>query len=50
MFFRNDIKIRVYLSVNYVYSTRALIQNTIFTSHTGDGTPILRGHPSHAKV
>jgi len=27
-----------------------LIGDTIFTSPTGDGTAILRGHPSHAKV
>ena len=26
------------------------IGDTIFTSPTGDGTSILRGHPSHAKV
>ena len=24
--------------------------DTIFTSATGDGTAILRGHPSHARV
>ena len=27
-----------------------LIGDTIFTSPTGDGTNILRGHPSHVKV
>ena len=37
------------LSVN-VFSTKVLIGDTIFTSPTGDGTAILRGHPSHAKV
>ena len=37
------------MSVN-VFSTKALIEDTIFTSPTGDGTTILRGHPSHAKV
>ena len=51
----------LYLSVN-VFSTKALIGTLrslsndgllghyIFTSPTGDGTVILRGHPSHAKV
>ena len=34
----------LYLSVN------VLIGDTIFTSPNGDGTAILRGHPSHAKV
>ena len=38
-----------YLSVN-VLSTKVLIEDTIFTSPTGDGTAILRGHPRHAKV
>ena len=38
-----------FLSVN-VFSTKVLIGDTIFTSRTGDGTAILRGHPSHAKV
>ena len=37
------------MSVN-VFSTKVLIGDTIFTSPTGDGTAILRGHPSHAKV
>ena len=37
------------MSVN-VLSTKVLIGDIIFTSHTGDGTAILRGHPSHAKV
>ena len=39
----------LYLSVN-VFSTKVLIGDTIFTSPTGDGTAILRGHPSHSKV
>ena len=30
--------------------TKVLIVDTIFTSPTGDGTAILRDHPSHAKV
>ena len=38
-----------YLSVK-VFSTKVLIGDTIFTSPTGDGTAILRGHPRHAKV
>ena len=38
-----------YLNVN-VFSTKVLIGDTIFTSPNGDGTAILRGHPSHAKV
>ena len=38
-----------YLSIN-VFSMKVLIGDTIFTSPTGDGTAILRGHPSHAKV
>ena len=37
------------LSVN-VFSTKVIIGDTIFTSPTGDGTAILRGHQSHAKV
>ena len=32
------------------FSTKVLIGDTILTSPTGDGTAILRGHPSHAKV
>ena len=36
------IKKKLYLSV--------LIENTIFTSPTGDGTAILRGHPSQVMV
>ena len=42
-------KIALYLSVN-VFSTKVLIRDTIFTSPNGDGTAILRGHPSHATV
>ena len=38
-----------YLRVN-VFSTKVLIGHTMFTSPTGDGTAILGGHPSHAKV
>ena len=39
----------LYFSVN-VFSTKVVIEDTIFTSPTGDGTAIIRGHPSHAKV
>ena len=42
-------KCALYLSVN-VFSTKVLIRDTIFTSLIGDGTTILLGHPSHAKV
>ena len=42
-------KCTFYLSVN-VFSTKVLIGDTIFTSPNGDGTAILRGHLSHAKV
>ena len=42
-------KCTFYLSV-IVFSTKVLIGDTIFTSPNGDGTAILRGHPSHAKV
>jgi len=37
------------LSVN-VFSTEVLTGDTIFTSPTGDGATILRGHPSQVKV
>ena len=37
------------LSIN-VFSTKILIEDTIFTSPTGDGSAILCGHPSHTKV
>ena len=43
------MKKALYLSVN-VFSKKVRIGNTIFTSPTGEGTAILRGHPSHAKV
>ena len=39
----------LYLSVN-LFSTIVLIGDTIFESPTGDGTTILRDHPSFAKV
>ena len=37
------------LSVN-VFSTKVLIRTLYFTFPNGDGTAILRGHPSHARV
>ena len=37
------------LSIN-VFSTKIIIEDTIFTSPTGDGSAILYGHPSHTKV
>ena len=45
MYFKNAL----YLSVN-VFSRKVLIGDTIFTSLSGDGTAILRGHLTHAKV
>ena len=39
----------LYLSFN-VFRTLVLIEDTIFSSLTGDGNAILRGHPSYAKV
>ena len=33
-----------------VFSTKVLTGDTIFMFATRDGTAILRGHPSHAKV
>ena len=46
---RERKKHALYLSVN-VFSTKVLIEDTIFTSPTGDRTTTLHGHPSHAKV
>ena len=40
----------VYLSVNVFISPKVLIGTLYFTSPNGDGTAILRGHPSYAKV
>ena len=39
----------IWLSM-YLALTKVLIGDTIFTCPTVDGTAILRGHPSHAKV
>ena len=47
--FRQMEKKALYLSVN-VLRKKVLIEDTIFTSPTGDGTAILRGHLSQAKV
>ena len=33
-----------------MYLARKVLIEEIITSPTGDGTAILRGHPSHAKV
>ena len=40
----------LYFSLLNVFSTRVLIEDTIFKSSKGDGTAIFRGHASHAKV
>ena len=42
-------KCALHLSVN-VLSSKVLIGDTIFTSPAADGTAILPGHTSHAKV
>ena len=34
----------------YLARAKVLTGDTIFTSPKGDGSAILRGHPSHAKV
>ena len=36
--------------VSMLLSTIVLFEDTIFTAPAGDGTAILRGHPSHAKI
>ena len=35
---------------NNVFSKKGVIEDASFTSTTGDGTAILRGHPSHPEV
>ena len=46
---RQDTKKETHLIwVSTYVSTKVLIQDPITTSATGDGTSILRGHPSHA--
>ena len=32
-----------------VFSAKVLIEDTVFASSTGEGTLLLRGHPSHVK-
>ena len=44
-----DLEIH-FIWVSLVFSKKVLIEDTIFTSPVGDGTAILRGHPSHAKL
>ena len=49
--FHVSTKKALYLSMSVnVFSTKVLIENTIFTSPTGDRATILRGHLSEAKV
>ena len=43
------VGVQLHLSVK-VFTAKVLIVDTIFTSPAGDGTAMLRGHPSHAKV
>ena len=43
------MKNALHISVS-VFNKKVLIGDTIFTSPTGDGTAILSGHTSHAKV
>ena len=43
------LRFALYLSVK-VFRMKVLIGDTNFTSLTGDGTAILRGHPSHANL
>ena len=47
--FTERLKNALYLSV-YVFSTKVLIRDFIFTSPTGDGTTLLRGQQSHPEV
>ena len=45
-----SISVRLlFLFCSYVFISRSY-ENRSTTSATGDGTAILRGHPSHAKV
>ena len=43
------LEFALYWSVK-VFSMKVLIGDTNFTSLTGDGAAILRGHPSHANL
>ena len=50
-FFIHDRRVKVLYLCSSVFSTKVRIGYTIFTSPTGDGTGILRGHrPNHAKA
>ena len=42
-------KCSLYLSVN-VFSAKVVIEDAVFTSPIGDGTVIILGYRSHAKV
>jgi len=44
-FLMTSVKKALYLSV-FVFSSKVLIEETIFSSPSGDGNAILRGHPS----
>ena len=44
------LKKNAFYSSVKVFSMKVLIGETTLTSPFGDGTAILRGHPSHAKV
>ena len=46
----NNVKTRTFWGGLYQFSRKVLIEDTIFAFPTGDGTAILRGHLSHAKV
>ena len=50
-FFIHDRREKVLYLCSSVFSTKVGIGDSIFTSPTGDGTAILRGHrPNHAKA
>ena len=48
-YYKTTFKKAFCLSVN-VFSTKALVGDSILTSPTGDGTTILLGHLSHTTV
>ena len=50
-FFIHDRRVKALYLCSNVFSTKVVIGDSIFTSPTGDGTAILRGHrPNHAKA
>ena len=50
-FFIHDRRVKALYLCSNVFSTKVGIGDSIFTSPTGDGTAILRGHrPNHAKA